>query len=131
MTTFKMEDSSLSARVLLGKMLFFDPILSGNLQRSCAYCHNPEKGFSDGLAKSVSFDDPNKPLPRNAPGLINACMQTTFFHDSRERTLVAQINSVIKNPAEFNGNCTNIISLLNQSTTYQKIFAMHLLLTIR
>ncbi len=117
------KDPSLSARVLLGKQLFFDPILSGNLQRSCASCHKPEKGFSDGLAKSASFNDSNKPLQRNAPGLINVCMQTTFFHDSRERTLEAQITSVIKNPAELNGNYTDIISLLSQSTAYQIMFS--------
>ncbi|MDN3656759.1 cytochrome c peroxidase [Ferruginibacter paludis] len=116
-------DPLLSARIDLGKKLFFDPLLSGNLQRSCASCHNPEKGFTDGLAKSISFDDPGKTLLRNAPGLINVCMQTTFFHDSRERTLEAQISSVIKNPAELNGNYPHIISLLNQSNTYQYMFA--------
>jgi cytochrome c peroxidase len=117
------KDPSLSERVELGKRLFFDPILSGNQRRSCASCHNPEKGFTDGLAKSISFDDPGKTLLRNAPGLMNVCMQTTFFQDSRELNLEAQINSVIKNPAELNGNYLNIVALLNQSTTYQSMFA--------
>ena len=35
--------------IALGKLLFFDPRLSGNNDMSCATCHLPEKGFGDGL----------------------------------------------------------------------------------
>ena len=40
----------------LGRMLFFDPILSKAQDTSCATCHNPSLGFSDGLqtAKNLS-----------------------------------------------------------------------------
>ena len=41
----------------LGKMLFFDPILSANNKISCATCHSPIKGFADGLDRSNGFSD--------------------------------------------------------------------------
>jgi mono/diheme cytochrome c family protein len=44
-----------AARVQLGKMLFFDPRLSGDGNMSCATCHNPAFGWSDGLPKAKGF----------------------------------------------------------------------------
>ncbi|SVD67267.1 uncharacterized protein METZ01_LOCUS420121, partial [marine metagenome] len=39
-----------SAKVELGRMLFFDKILSGNRNIACATCHHPDLGTTDGLA---------------------------------------------------------------------------------
>lgn len=39
----------------LGKVLFFDPRLSGNKSRSCATCHNPALGFGDGMALTMGI----------------------------------------------------------------------------
>lgn len=86
-------------RVLLGQLLFYDPILSGNKNISCATCHHPKFGTSDnvslalgegglGLGPDRRPDPDNLPeqrLPRNAPGLWNlgADEFTVFFHDGR------------------------------------------------
>ena len=53
----------------LGKRLFFDKRLSGDIAISCATCHIPEKGFSDGLALSKAYPGSNG--FRNTPTLIN------------------------------------------------------------
>lgn len=66
----------------LGKTLFYDNILSGNNQRSCASCHQPEKAFTDGLPKSVSFDGKGF-ISRNAPTLLNAGLQASLFYEGR------------------------------------------------
>ena len=42
-------------RVELGKMLFFDPRLSGDGNMSCATCHSPLFGWSDGLPTAKGF----------------------------------------------------------------------------
>ena len=42
-------------KVELGKLLFFDPILSGQNTISCAHCHHPDFGFSDGRKLSMGF----------------------------------------------------------------------------
>lgn len=41
----------------LGRTLFFDPIISHNNQRSCASCHNAEKGFTDQLPTSKAYGE--------------------------------------------------------------------------
>ncbi|SFM57484.1 cytochrome-c peroxidase [Shimia aestuarii] len=87
------------ARVELGHLLFYDPILSGNKTVSCATCHHPRLGTGDGLslgfgdgATGLGIDrviDPDNPpelrIPRNAPTLFNlgAAEFTRFFHDGR------------------------------------------------
>lgn len=87
------------ARVALGQLLFYDPILSGNQGVSCATCHHPDFGTSDGVSLGLGdggiglgpdrkIDPENLPeqrIPRNAPGLWNlgASEFTRFFHDGR------------------------------------------------
>ena len=87
------------ARVELGQLLFYDPILSGNQEVSCATCHHPRFGTSDGVSLSLGdgaqglgpdrvADPDNLPeqrVPRNAPALFNlgAAEFTHMFHDGR------------------------------------------------
>ncbi len=87
------------ASVELGRLLFYDPILSGNRNISCATCHHPRFGTSDGLSLGIGeggigvgparrLDPQNMPeqrIPRNSPGLWNlgATEFETFFHDGR------------------------------------------------
>src|SRR6185295_2579323 len=49
------DNLSTPARVELGKSLFFDPRMSGNGAMSCASCHNPSLGWSDGLKTAVGW----------------------------------------------------------------------------
>lgn len=88
-----------TAEVKLGQLLFYDPILSGNKTVSCASCHHPDLGTSDGVSLGLGDGatglslarkiDPNNPpeqrIPRNSPALWNlgATEFTTFFHDGR------------------------------------------------
>ncbi|WP_298836957.1 cytochrome c peroxidase [uncultured Roseobacter sp.] len=86
-------------QVRLGQMLFYDPILSGNRNISCATCHHPKFGTGDGVALSlgeggqglgpdrVANPDnmPEQRIPRNAPALFNLGARefTVLFHDGR------------------------------------------------
>jgi len=65
----------------LGKRLFYDPRLSGDAALSCASCHDPEKGFSDGLALAKAY--PGSDGFRNTPTLINTAKRAAWFHDGR------------------------------------------------
>ncbi|MBO9699296.1 MAG: c-type cytochrome [Sporocytophaga sp.] len=107
--------------VALGKLLFFDPILSSNNQRACASCHQPEKGFTDGLVKSQALDHEGS-VSRNAPTLLNVAFQTSFFHDSRANTLENQIDHVIFNRKEFKTDYETIITRLKNSEEYTSLF---------
>jgi len=98
------------ARVELGQLLFYDPILSGNRSVSCATCHHPDHGTSDGVSlalgdggiglgpeRHIGADNPpEQRIPRNAPGLWNlgAAEFDRFFHDGRLEADPAQPNGI-------------------------------------
>lgn len=98
--------------VELGKNLFFDKILSGNQNISCATCHHPSVASADGVALSVGeggsgvgkerVDGQGKDavaglVPRNSPALFNLGSShiTTLFHDGR-----VELNPIYPNGVE-------------------------------
>ena len=50
------------AKFKLGRMLFFDPILSGSEARACASCHNPGLSWADGLPRAIGEKQATLPL---------------------------------------------------------------------
>lgn len=96
--------------VKLGQLLFYDPILSGSQTVSCATCHHPRFGTSDGVSLSMGdggkelgpdrvADPKNYPeerIPRNAPALFNlgASEFTVMFHDGRLEADPAKPNGI-------------------------------------
>ncbi|HEV7231421.1 MAG TPA: cytochrome c peroxidase, partial [Bacteroidia bacterium] len=117
------DEKTQSFRIVLGKYLFFDPLLSGNYKRACASCHKPEKSFTDGLEKSQAFES-GQVIARNSPTLLNVCMQTSFFDDSREASLEGQIAAVVNNSKELHNSFEEIILRLEQSDEYKKLFTL-------
>ncbi len=91
-----------SLMVELGKKLFFDRRLSGDGTMSCATCHNPEIGFTDGLPISLSY--PTTRNWRNSPTLINVAFKTTLFHDGRADSLEQQALFPLMSAFEMNQN---------------------------
>ena len=108
-------------KVALGKTLFFEPLLSGNNARSCASCHQPERAFTDGRAKSRSFSGRNR-VGRNAPTLINAGLQNAQFYDSRVFYLEDQAHDVLKNAHEMRTSPDEVVQKLTASSEYRKRF---------
>ncbi len=105
----------------LGKLLFYDPILSKNNDRACASCHNPNKAFTDGLETAFAFDKINK-LERNTPTLINAIFAERFFYDLRAGSFEDQVQHVVTNEKEFHNSFSTIIDNLKSSTEYRQLF---------
>ncbi len=105
----------------LGRLLFFDPILSGNNKNSCATCHDPSKAFTDGLPKGSNFDHTTS-LARNTPTLLNVIFQKAFFYDGRAYQLEQQIFDVLHNKTEMQSNFTDVIEKLQENSTYKKLF---------
>lgn len=75
-------------RQALGAVLFSDTRLSRDGDRSCASCHRPESGYSDGLRQARGRD--GTALRRNTPHLFNLAEGKAFYWDGREPTLEAQ-----------------------------------------
>jgi len=103
------------AKVQLGAQLFFDKVLSGNLNISCATCHHPFAGTADGLSLpvgeggrglSVTRDNGtgseavHERVPRNAPALFNIGARefSRLFHDGRVQPN-ALFPSAVESPA--------------------------------
>ncbi|MDN3691656.1 cytochrome-c peroxidase [Chryseobacterium tructae] len=111
-------------KVLLGKALYFDPILSKNGTQSCNTCHNlntygvDNKAFSPGDAKgSVGV--------RNSPSTLNAALHTAQFWDGRAKSLEEQAGKPILNPIEMGIPDENfVIERLKKSEKYQKMFGI-------
>jgi cytochrome c peroxidase len=79
----------------IGKLLFYDPILSGNNKRSCASCHNPTGYFADSSHITPLAYEGKGSLQRNAPSLVNAAFNHLMMLDGRELTLQSQAHSVM------------------------------------
>jgi cytochrome c peroxidase len=109
-------------RIMLGQQLFTDPILSDNKSRSCATCHQPSRGFSDGLAKPYAIDNKTI-LNRNTPTLWNAGYQTKQFYDSRVDILENQLGEVVHNVQEMQGSLNESVKELRNSGDYKKLFS--------
>jgi len=107
-------------KVELGKLLFFDRRLSGDGTMSCASCHIPEMGFSDGL--DISLNYPTTRNWRNAPTLINVAFQKFMFHDGRDLTLEEQALFPIMSAFEMNQNLDYLEEELKEVPEYVEAF---------
>jgi len=108
-------------KVVLGKLLFHDPILSGTGERSCVSCHRPEKAFTDGLSKSESIDGKSN-IRRNTPTVLNAGLQPALFYDNRVAYLEDQATDVINNKDEMHGSLPAAIKRLRTDKAYAGLF---------
>ena len=108
----------------LGKMLFFDPRLSGAQNMSCASCHNPSFGWETPVEKAVGAS--NEPLPRHAPTVINGAWVDKFFWDGRAATLEDQAAGPITAPAEMNATFDEVVERLSAvdgyATWFERLF---------
>lgn len=109
-------------KIILGKRLFFDPILSGSLTRSCASCHQPDKAFTDGLVKNTMLNS-KRLLPRNTPSLLNAALQPALFYDLRSVSLESQAKDVMQNAQEMHGSMEISAAKLWKDKDYRALFA--------
>lgn len=108
--------------VRLGELLFFDRQLSKDAQRSCATCHDPARGFSDGKSRPTSFD-PATPLLRNTPSLLYTANQASFLWDGRLLTAKRQALRVIHSPAEMGISPDELLARLKGDAELSARFA--------
>ena len=103
----------------LGRMLFFDPILSGSGTRSCASCHNPSLDWGDGLARAVG----EKPLVLRSPTLLNVAWTPILGWDGKFHDLEAVAFAPITGPANMDRKEADLIAALSAISGYRQAFA--------
>ncbi len=114
------DEENTQAEIDLGKTLFFDNRLSSNHKQNCATCHDPEKGFSDGMA--TGFGTEGNKLERNSPQLYNLGWSSIFMWDGREPTLESQALGPIQAAGEMNLPIPELLTRLNAVEGYRKLF---------
>jgi cytochrome c peroxidase len=107
-------------RIKLGKLLYFDSRLSSDGKVSCATCHNPKLGWSDGRPKAVGVE--GRMGPRNSPTVLNTAYQMHQFWDGRARSLEEQALGPIQADVEMNMNLNDLVNRLKGIKGYVKLF---------
>lgn len=105
----------------LGRYLFFDPVLSGNGKLSCSTCHDPDKGFSDGLPSSIGIKGTE--VRRSAPSLWNVAYLKRLFWDARAGSLEEQAKGPLYADDEMGSSWQSIDGKLNGLPIYRRLFA--------
>lgn len=106
----------------LGKRMFFDANLSGARAQSCATCHNPDKAFTDGRARSATFGGGTHGAARNTPTLVNAALQPELFADERAKSLEDQVGKVLASPSEMQSSADLAATRLRTDASYRSAF---------
>jgi cytochrome c peroxidase len=113
-------DDARAAR--LGQRLFFDTRLSANGTLSCASCHDPARGFSDGRSLAEGLGT----ATRHTPSLWNAAFQRWYFWDGRSDTLWGQIVYPLEHPLEMGSSRAALAKLIATDgplrAEYEQIF---------
>lgn len=111
-----------AAKAELGKRLFFDRRLSGDVALACASCHQPDNAFTDGLALSKAY--PGSKGFRNTPTLMNTALRKNWFHDGR---LGTNLNDVTRESLTedymMNMDMRLMQERLKQDPVYVEMFA--------
>lgn len=106
--------------VKLGRMLFYDPILSADNSQSCADCHAPELSFTDVKKFSTGID--GIAGTRNAMSLINAAWIRNLNWHGDAGTLEEQAFEPVRNPVEMHNTWTNAVESLKSHPDYPDLF---------
>jgi cytochrome c peroxidase len=114
------ENPASEGKIALGRKLFFDARLSRNDRVSCATCHDPEQGFSDGRRLARGIDD--RQGARHTPSLINVGYGRPLMWDGRAATLEEQALLPIENPAEMDLPLEALEEKLRGVAEYRKAF---------
>jgi parallel beta-helix repeat protein len=117
-------------KIELGRLLYFDPLLSGDNEQSCATCHHPDLGFSDGRPTSMGFGGKGvgperqggKQIRRSAPTIWNAAFNHKQFWDGRANDLEEQAQFPITSVDEMNQNPDELVKELKAVPEYVRLF---------
>ncbi len=106
----------------LGRVLFYDKMLSANGSISCASCHQAVNGFSDPATLSIGFDGGT--TGRHSMTLINArwYQRGRFFWDERATTLEEQVLMPFQDPVEMGLTLTQLENIVSSQSYYSDLF---------
>ena len=105
----------------LGRVLFYDKILSIDNTISCGSCHHQSLGFADQARLSVRFD--NQLTDRNAPPISNLYDDNLLFWDGRSTSINDLVLRPIRNHKEMGMEDLNfLIAKVKAAPYYTDLF---------
>lgn len=111
------------ARIELGHLLFFDPVLSANRKVACASCHLPERAMADarhvGAALAI---EAGGVLPRSTPTIFNVRFQHSQFWDGRADSLETLALMPVENELEMGSSREMAVRDVAAVPQYQTLF---------
>lgn len=140
-----------SSQVELGRLLFWDPVLSGNKDIACATCHLPEHGYTDGQTQAIGVGGSGRGservvghtgvVPRNSQTVLNTAwngidelglfdaVSAPMFWDNRTQGLEAQAIEPLQSVQEMKGELFTVDTIrqeietrLNNIPAYRSLF---------
>ncbi len=125
------DNPSTKEKIELGRLLYFDPLLSADNDISCAHCHHPDLGFSDNRGLSMGKGGTGlgnarvdgAVLRRGSPTIWNAAYNHRQFWDGRSRDLEEQARNPIQDQNEMAQDTTALVQELQAVSEYVRLFA--------
>lgn len=115
------EDNPMTVEgIALGKKLFYEKRLSGDLTQSCGSCHRSANAFSDTGAVSVGIDGLSG--NRSAMPIINLLWAESLFWDGRSESMEDQALGPVVNPIEMHETWPNAVAKLQDDPYYPAMF---------
>ena len=119
-------------KIVLGRFLFHDPVLSRDRATACVTCHSQYWGMGDGLTFGIGVDGsgpsgigrtgPTR-TRRNVPSLWNAAYRKTLFWDGRGSSLEEQVETPLFDDRELDADPATVLRSVADNATYQALFA--------
>lgn len=110
-----------SATVQLGRVLFYDPVLSADSTISCASCHSPYNAFTH-VDHALSHGIKDRIGTRNSPVLVNLAWGKSFMWDGAVNHLDMQALAPLENHLEMDESLLHVIQKISKQEKYKRLF---------
>lgn len=107
--------------IALGRSLFHDRRLSDGNRQSCADCHQPALGFTDGRRFSTGVDGIQG--TRNTMPLFNLAWSPAYGWDGGKTRIRDQVRAAMTNPIEMKADPEAVVAALNRDSSMRARFA--------
>ncbi|MDF3028803.1 MAG: cytochrome-c peroxidase [Fluviicola sp.] len=110
-----------SATVQLGRVLFYDPVLSADSTVSCASCHSPYNAFTH-VDHALSHGIKDRIGTRNSPVLVNLAWGKSFMWDGAVNHLDMQALAPLENHLEMDETLPHVLQKIKLQAKYKRLF---------
>ncbi len=110
-------------KIVLGRTLFFDTVLSKDRTINCASCHILEEGGDDNMPTAIGIHGQANPFHLNSPTVLNAALAKAQFWDGRAKDVEEQAGGPVQAPFEMGMTPEEVEARLNSDPAYRQQFS--------